>query len=53
MERDKKINKALEKAIRDIDRLYEKTRRFLTPEDEIKLAEKVKDLSDFLSDLIW
>ena len=40
-------------SIKEIDVLYEKAKRFLTPKDKTELAEKVKDLTEFLEDLIW
>lgn len=46
-------NKDLEQAIKEIDVLYEKAKRFLTPKDKTELAEKVKDITEFLEDLIW
>ena len=48
-----KRNRSLEQAIRDIDKLYQKAGRFLTPELQIKLTEKLDNLIDFLNDLIW
>ena len=46
-------NKDLGQSIKDMVVLYEKAKRFLTPKDKIELAEKVKDLTEFLEDLIW
>ena len=46
-------SKDLGQSIKDMVVLYEKAKRFLTPKDKIELAEKVKDLTEFLEDLIW
>lgn len=53
-EEQETINRmVLEISIKDIVVLYAKAKRFLTPKDKIELAEKVKDITEFLEDLIW
>lgn len=53
IKRKDNMDKSLESAIRDLDRLYNKARRFLTNEDAIELTKRVDKLRRYLRDLIW
>lgn len=43
----------LGEAIKNMYALYEKAKRFLSPNDRTEIARRTKELTEFLEDLIW